>query len=82
MNGRCQPERYEPLYPATQVSISIWPQQQVEMFRRQTNTRQTHWHHFGSLPQQTHERGEVIIDMEDVTSATAPVQDMVNKSDS
>jgi hypothetical protein len=71
--------RHEPLHPATEISIFMRPQQQVEMVCHQTISSQPHRNFFVSLPHQTHKRGEVIIFMKNVTATIAPVQDMVNK---
>ena len=49
--------RHEPLHPATQVSIFMRPQQQMEMVCHQTKTRQPHRHIFVRLPHQIHKRG-------------------------
>ena len=51
----------------------------MEMVCHQTKTGQPHLHLLVCLPHRIHERSEVIILVEDVTVAIAPIQGMVNK---
>ena len=71
--------RHEPLHSATEISIFMRPQQQVEMVCHQTISSQPHRHFFVSLPHQTHKRREVVILMKNGMATIAPVEDMVIK---
>jgi len=63
---------HEPPHPAAQVSILTRPQQQMKRVCHQTIPCQPHRHLLVSLPQQVHERSEVVICVKDVTPAIAP----------
>ena len=47
---------------------------------QQTKPGQPHWHLLVSLPHQVHKRGKIVIFVEDIAAAIAPVQDMINKT--
>lgn len=49
-------KRHEPLHPATEVSVLMRLQKQLEMVCDQTKPRQPHRHLFVSLPHQGHKR--------------------------
>ena len=68
------------LHPATQVSIAVWPQNQVKMIRKQTPGEQPNRQPLARLHHQIEERDVVFFLVKHLRPAIAPIEQMVANS--
>ena len=71
---------HQPLNPATQVAIALWPEFQVKMIVHQAIPDQSHLCLFVSLMHKSHKGREVLVLMKNVSPTIAPVKDVIHKS--
>jgi hypothetical protein len=73
---RCHP----PLHPATQVSVTMRPQDQVKMVTQQVVPRQSHGNVLMGLAHQVHESGKVIVFVKYIATTIPSIEDTLDKS--